>query len=275
MYTPMIDRTYKIGEPLLQVQNVSLQLGGKQILRNVNAVVYNVTRSAPITQGQVIGFLGLSGSGKTQLSKILAGLRQPTSGQVLVNNPPTPVRAGLVGYVTQNYLLRRNRTLMGNLLLAATSAGMTAAVAKEQAQKYVEMFELTPFVRQYPAQLSGGQRQRVAIAQQLLSSDHYLIMDEPFSGLDPLMKKKVCQRIIDVSLMDEWKTLIVISHDIPAVLEVSDTVWLLGKDADQPGSYIKKQYDLMQMGLCWDPELHKTTAFHQLVNEVEAEFHKL
>lgn len=104
-------------------------------------------------------------------------------------------------------------------------------------------------------------------------------MDEPFSGLDPVMKKKVCDLIIKVSLMDELNTIIVISHDIRAVLAVSETVWLLGQDRVDgvliPGSYIKKQYDLMERGLCWQLDVSHIPAFSSLVSEVESEFSSL
>jgi len=271
---------YSLAQTILQVENVSLRFGDKLILRDINVAVQDVQRPAPITQGQVIGFLGPSGRGKTQLSKILSGLHLPTTGTVMINNPPVPVRAGMVGYVTQDYILRRNRTLIGNLLLAARMAGMDKVVSTAKAMEYVEMFELGNFIHQYPAQLSGGERQRVAIAQQLLCSDHYLIMDEPFSGLDPVMKEKVCDLIIHVSLMDELNTIIVISHDIRAVLKVSETVWLLGQDRDAdrnliPGSYIKKQYDLMSEGLCWDAETCKTPAFSSMVETIESDFRDL
>lgn len=268
--------SYEMKEPVLQVSNVSLSFGEKVILREVNATVRDVVRPG-VTQGQVIAFLGPSGRGKTLLSKILAGLRQPTSGTVLVNNPPTPVCAGMVGYVTQNYLLRRTRTLRGNLLLAARMHGMDRKVAEEKVDEYLETFELTPFARQYPAQLSGGQRQRVAIAQQLLCSDHYLIMDEPFASLDLIMKGKVCDLITKVSLLDELNTLIIVSHDITSVLKIADTAWLLGQDRDAagnliPGSYIKKQYNLMERGLCWNADACHTPEFVGLVAEIESEF---
>lgn len=270
---------YEIKEPLLQINKVSLAFGETLILRDVSAVVRDVVRPG-VTQGQVIAFLGPSGRGKTVLSKILAGLQRPTSGTVLVNNPPTPVHAGMVGYVTQNYFLRRNRTLLGNLTLSATMHGLSHGDAKEKAMQYVKEFELEPFVKLYPAQLSGGQRQRVAIAQQLLCSDHYLIMDEPFASLDLIIKDKVCELITRVSLLDELNTLIIVSHDIPSVLKVADTAWLLGQDRDAngalvPGSYIKKEYDLMSAGLCWNPGAVNTPAFTDLVKTIEADFRSL
>lgn len=271
---------YQVGSPVLQIQNISLTLGENLILRNVNETIFDIQRPEPICQGQVIAFLGPSGRGKTLLSKILAGLQPPTSGQILVNSPAVPVKAGMVGYVTQNYLLRRNRTILGNLILAGKMHGMTKAGAKEKSLEYLQLFELIGFEKKYPAQLSGGQRQRVAIAQQLLCSDHYLIMDEPFSGLDPIMKEKVCELIIRVSLLDEFNTIIVVSHDIRAALKVADTAWCLGQDRNEqnklvPGSYIKYHYNLMERGLCWDPNISKSTEFNNLVLEVENDFKNL
>lgn len=260
-------QAYTVGEPILRCQGVSLSFGDRPILSDINLVVCDIHRPAPITQGQVIGFLGPSGRGKTMLSKILAGLLQPSAGVVLVNNPSVPVQAGMVGYVTQNYLLRRNRTLIGNLRLAAHMHN----TPPEKIDEYVDLFELRAFLNHYPTQLSGGQRQRVAIAQQLLCSDHYLIMDEPFSGLDPVMKQKVCDLIVKVSLMDELNTIIIVSHDIRAVLSVSETIWLLGKTSDA-GSRIQAQYDLMERGLCWEPDAKRSPEFASLLSEIEGRF---
>ncbi len=267
------------GKTLLAVENVSLSFGDSLVLRDVNINVKDVIRPG-MEQGQVIAFLGPSGRGKTQLSKILAGLKPATSGRVLVNDPPTEVKAGMVGYVTQNYFLRPNRTVIGNLVVAATQAGMTRKVAKEKAEEYLNLFELGKFAKYYPNQLSGGQRQRVAIAQQLLCSDHYLIMDEPFSGLDPIMKEKVCELLVEISRKDSLSTMIIVSQDIRPVLKVADTVWLLGQDKDQngdliPGSYIKKTYDLVEEDLCWDPAIFTTDRFNRFVMDVEAEFRNL
>ena len=105
-------------DTLLKVDHVSLSYDGKVILRDVNAEIRDIVRD-DCTQGQVVGFLGPSGIGKTQLFRIIAGLNQPTSGQVLVNSTLTPVKAGMVGVVAQNYPLFENRTIFSNLMLAA------------------------------------------------------------------------------------------------------------------------------------------------------------
>src|SRR5438067_13493307 len=106
------------GKTLLKIENVSLEYDGRPILKQVSAEIKDIVR-AGCTQGQVVGFLGPSGIGKTQLFRIIAGLNQPTSGQVLVNSTLTPVKAGMVGVIAQNYPLFENRTIFSNLILSA------------------------------------------------------------------------------------------------------------------------------------------------------------
>src|SRR5207244_6266740 len=127
--------------------------------------------------------------------RIVAGLNHPTSGQVLVNSTLTPVKAGMVGVVAQNYPLFENRTIFSNLLLAAKQMENSHESAHEKVLKYLRRLDMVDQAQLYPAQISGGQRQRIAIAQQLLCSEHFLLMDEPFSGLDVVMEAKVCELI--------------------------------------------------------------------------------
>jgi ABC-type nitrate/sulfonate/bicarbonate transport system ATPase subunit len=90
----------------------------------------------------------------------------------------------------------------------------------------------------YPAQISGGQRQRIAIAQQLLCSEHFLLMDEPFSGLDLVMEAKVCELINEIACLDELNPIIVVTHDVTAAATVADHLWLMGRDRGASGNII-------------------------------------
>lgn len=271
---------YTLNETLVKVENVSLQLGGNQILRDVNAEIKNIVRPG-YTQGQVIGFLGPSGIGKTQLLKILAGLqKEPYSGQVLITEKCIPVKPGMVGVVTQNYLLFENYTVLKNLIVAASRTGRGYTEAKKKAHDILERFSLKDRANLYPAQLSGGQRQRIAIAQQLLCSEHFLLMDEPFSGLDPLMKDNVCKLITEVASSDELNTIIVVSHDISATTSIADTLWLMGRDRDEngriiPGARLKEVYNLIDMGLAWHEDIELTQAFSDFVREIKGKFRTL
>lgn len=266
-------------ETVLQIKGVSLTLGGNQILKNVDGEIKNIVRPG-FTQGQVIALLGPSGIGKTQLLRILAGLQPSTAGTVTLNGNQEPVTQGSVGVVAQHYPLFEHRTVLGNLLVAGRQAGLKGEDGKGKAFSLLERFGLTERANFYPSQLSGGQRQRVAIAQQLMCSDHFIILDEPFSGLDPIMVEKVCKLITELASADELNTIIVITHDIPAAVAVSDTIWLMGRDHDTegniiPGSRIQKQYDLMDLGLAWHENIVLMPEFSDLVREIRSQFKTL
>jgi ABC-type nitrate/sulfonate/bicarbonate transport system ATPase subunit len=267
------------GDTLLKIDHVSLSYEDKVILRDVNAEICDIVRAGH-TQGQVVGFLGPSGIGKTQLFRIIAGLNHPTSGQVLVNSTLTPVKAGMVGVVAQNYPLFENRTIFSNLMVAAKQMEKSHDGAHEKVTKYLQRLEMVDQAQLYPAQISGGQRQRIAIAQQLLCSEHFLLMDEPFSGLDLVMEAKVCELINEIACLDELNTIIVVTHDVTAAATVADHLWLMGRDHDAsgnfiPGARIQETYDLIERDLCWRPGITNSPAFLEFVREVKERFQTL
>jgi NitT/TauT family transport system ATP-binding protein len=269
----------KYTDTLLKIDHVSLSYDDKIILRDVNAEIRDIVRP-DCTQGQVVGFLGPSGIGKTQLFRIIAGLNQPTSGQVLVNSTLTPVKAGMVGVVAQNYPLFENRTIFSNLILAAKQVEKNNNAAHEKVLKYLKRLEMIECSQLYPAQISGGQRQRIAIAQQLLCSEHFLLMDEPFSGLDLVMEAKVCELINEIACLDELNTIIVVTHDVTAAATVADHLWLMGRDRDAagnivPGARIQETYDLIERDLCWHPGITNSSKFLEFVREVKERFQTL
>jgi polar amino acid transport system ATP-binding protein/sulfate transport system ATP-binding protein len=269
----------KYTDTLLKIDHIGLSYDDTVILRDVNAEICNIVRD-DCTQGQVVGFLGPSGIGKTQLFRIIAGLNQPTSGQVLVNSTLTPVKAGMVGVVAQNYPLFENRTIFSNLILAAKQTEKNGDVAREKVMKYLKRLDMLDQSQLYPAQISGGQRQRIAIAQQLLCSEHFLLMDEPFSGLDLVMEAKVCELINEIACLDELNTIIVVTHDVTAAATVADHLWLMGRDRDAggnfvPGARIQETYDLIERDLCWHPGITNSAAFLEFVREVKERFQTL
>ncbi|TGE18070.1 ATP-binding cassette domain-containing protein [Hymenobacter elongatus] len=263
-------------EPLLTLDNVSMSYNGEVVLRDISAQVCDVVRPH-MTQGQVVGFYGRSGIGKSVLCRIIAGLTPPAAGTVKVGQEQRPVRAGDVGLVQQRYPLFNHRTLADNLLLAASRQHDPDRAQREVAA-FLDRFRLTPHRQKYPAQLSGGQRQRAAIAQQLLCSDHLILLDEPFSGLDVAMIDEVKKIILEVTTMDELNTVVIVSHDIATTTALSDTLWLLGYERDAagqvlPGATISKdhQYDLAGMGLAWHPQVEAEPEFNRFVEELKNE----
>lgn len=218
--------------------------------------------------------------GKTQLFRILSGLQVPTSGEVRVGKAQEPVTPGKVGVVAQSYPLFEHRTVLGNLVIAGANAGLSRGAARAKAEGLLLRFGLADRSGLYPAQLSGGQRQRAAIAQQFMGSEHFLLMDEPFSGLDPLAAEEVCALISETAAQDELNTIIVITHDIAAAASVCDTLWLLGRDRDSagnpiPGARLQKTYDLAARGLAWREGAADSPPFAELVREVREAFRAL
>ncbi|MGA2277511.1 MAG: ATP-binding cassette domain-containing protein [Terracidiphilus sp.] len=275
----MATPSYSYGKTLLKIDNVSLEYDGRPVLSGVTAEVRDIIVPGRV-QGQVVGILGPSGCGKTTLFRIIAGLHAPTSGRVSVNGFDRPVRAGEVGVVAQSYPLFEHRSVLGNLMLGAMKKEKDRNSAREKVMAFLREFELEDKYNLYPAQLSGGQRQRCAIIQQILCSEHFLLMDEPFSGLDLIMLEKTADLISKVSDMDDLNTIIVVTHDVAAACTVADHLWLMGRSNDEkgnplPGSRIVKQYNLIDRGLAWQPNLTSTAAFGDFVREVKDEFRRL
>lgn len=270
--------TYSYGETLLKIEGVCLDYEGRSILKNVNAEVRNIIVPGD-TKGQVVGFLGPSGIGKTQLFRIIAGLNKPTKGKVILNGgKEKETNPGDVGVVAQNYPLFEHRTVESNLMLAARRKEPDLKKAQQKCFELAREFDLLDRIRAYPSQLSGGQRQRCAILQQILCSEHFLLMDEPFSGLDLLMLEKTQRLISKIAGMHELNTIIVITHDVTAAVAVADHLWLMGRDTDPisgkkvPGARIVKEYDLLARGLAWQPGITTAPELTAFVRELKEEF---
>lgn len=288
----MTDYSYTLGETLLQFENISMAYGKIKfnadgtiaqadhlILDGISETVKNIIRPG-ITQGQIVTLLGPSGRGKTQLFRIIAGLQRPTTGRVLIGPEGTPVRAGMVGVISQFYPLLEHRTVLQNLVIAGKQANLTHTEATEKAMHYLERFQLADKCSQWPVLLSGGQRQRIAICQQLMCSEHLLLMDEPFSGLDTLAIDNVTQTILEVANENEKNTVIVVTHDVTAGCTVADTLWLMGRDnnpdgSPASGSYIKYHYNLVEEGLAWRPGITGEQQFLTFVRDIKRKFKEL
>lgn len=258
--------THEFKETLLTIKNLGISYGEKVILKDINLEIKNVIRPN-VKQGQIVCLLGPSGIGKTQLFRCISGLQTPTTGQVTLMDQNKKVKRGDVGVVFQSYPLLKHRTVWGNLKFTGKS--------DQEITNLMEKFDLIKVKNSYPIQLSGGQRQRTAIIQQLLCSSHFLLMDEPFSGLDILMKKKTMDVIKGIALEDELNTVIITTHDIGTAVRLADTLWILGHCADGIGATIVKSISLIDRGIAWlDPDMvGKHFSYEPLMDEIKDCFH--
>ena len=278
----MIMTNYTKGEILLQAKDLSLSYGDQCILRTINFSIHDIIRPG-FQQGQVVSLVGRSGIGKTQLFRVLSGLQKPGSGSITIRErKPVEhingsielyrernVAPGDMGVIFQNYYQFGWRTVRQSLLLAARQNKALAGKEEDAIRHYTAQFDLSGTLHQYPRQLSGGQQQRVSIIQQLLKGSDFLLLDEPFSGLDVCVLDKVVELLLQVSLSDELKTLIIVSHDIATAVAISDTVFILGKKEGLPGSTIVREIDLIERGLAWERGVRQMKAFDDTIREIK------
>ncbi len=272
---------YEKKEVLLSANGVGLAFKqnncpDKVIFKDINFQIHDVVRPGQI-QGQVFALVGKSGIGKTQMIRLLAGLpihKSRVVGKILVNVAQTPVCPGDVGVVSQSYYLPAHLTLKKMLMLAANQNKAFKGDRKiilDAMTSYVLDFELGEHINKYPIQLSGGQKQRAAIACQLLYGSNFLIMDEPFSGLDIFAIDKTLELILKVSKQSETKTVMIVSHDLVNCCAISDTILILSNKGRSPadGATIVKEVDLMSLGLAWHIDIKSMSQFTEVIKDVK------
>lgn len=255
----------------MEAKSLSLSYGDKCILSDINFSIHDIVRP-DMQQGQVVSLIGRSGIGKTQLFRLLSGLQKPSSGELSIRGGGVlrAVKPGDMGVIFQNYYQFGWRTVRQSLLLAAAHNKALHGNEEAAIREYADQFDLGDVLGHYPSQLSGGQQQRVSIIQQLLKGADFLLLDEPFSGLDVCVLDKVVQLLLKVSLSDEFKTLVIVSHDIPTAVGISDTVFILGRKAGCTGSTIVRSIDLIERDLAWKEHVHEERAFIDTIKEIKA-----
>lgn len=262
---------YEQKDTILHVENLTVAYGEKVVLKDVNLTEKDVVR-ADRKQGQVIAFVGRSGRGKSTLFKALTGLAKPTTGRVLIpdfsksavdgRQPAKEVAEGDVGFVNQKYTLFRHKTVYQALRFALRKSSLSAAEKDEKIMHYLVDWGLEKSKNQYPNELSGGQRQRTAILEQLLSSGYYMVLDEPFSGLDVGNIDNVKKAFQLINESHELNTIMFSTHDIELAVELADSLYIIGYppgevDAAVHAGTIVKHFDLKQMGLAWQDGFNK------------------
>lgn len=200
---------------------------------NHTVALQNVSLSIP--KGKTFVIMGLSGSGKSTLVRCLNRLIEPTQGEILVDeenilkfNPKQleNFRRHKITMVFQRFGLLPHRTIIENVAFGLEICGVNNQERMEQAEKWIKTVGLSGWENSYPNQLSGGMQQRVGLARALCSDPEILLMDEPFSALDPLIRRQMQNELID--LVDKIdKTIIFITHDLDEALRLGDQIAIL------------------------------------------------
>lgn len=246
---------------IIELRNISQSYdGGKNyIIQDLNFLIEDKP-----AQGQFVVILGMSGSGKSTLLRYIAGLQQPTSGEVLVNGKPVGADQR-VSMVFQQYSSLPWMTVLDNVSLALRFKGMDK---KERDAKALEMIEMVGLAgqehkyAQYPT-LSGGQLQRVAIARSLLANPDILVMDEPFGALDISTRLQMQDMLADIWLKFH-PTIVFVTHDISEAVYLGDDIYILKA---QPANFVEHIH--VDLPFERNRALKRDPRFVELVHEVE------
>jgi ABC-type nitrate/sulfonate/bicarbonate transport system ATPase subunit len=191
-------------------------------------------------RGQMTTLLGPSGCGKTTLLKIIAGLLEPTEGEVLVNGRavqgPGPERA----FVFQDFALLPWATVLRNVAFGLELTKQPKNEREQKARHYINEVGLSGFENAYPHELSGGMRQRVGLARALAVNADVLLMDEPFSAVDEQTRRKFQEDLLQL-LAVEKKTVIFVTHSIEEAVYVSDQIVILSPRPGRIHSIIRPE----------------------------------
>ncbi len=210
----------------MKLDNVSKSFGEgtnrTDVLKNIDLT---------IEQGEFLVFLGFSGTGKTTLINLMAGLEQPTKGAVTFKGQPVKEPGPERGVIFQSYSLMPWLTVTGNVRLAVDTVfpKMPAAEKAEKVDHYVKMVGLGHAAQRRPAELSGGMRQRVNVARALAMSPEMLLLDEPLSALDALTRANLADEIESI-WQTEKKTCVLITNDVDEAILLADRIITLNPD---------------------------------------------
>jgi osmoprotectant transport system ATP-binding protein len=206
-----------------------------------------------IDAGQITVFVGPSGCGKTTSLRMINRMIEPTGGSIVVDGrdimsgDAAELRRG-IGYVIQQAGLFPHRTILDNIATVPLLLGWSKAKARKRAAELMETVGLVPeMAKRYPTQLSGGQQQRVGVARALAADPPILLMDEPFSAVDPVVRENLQEELLRLQ-GELGKTIVFVTHDIDEAVKLGDKVAVMrvgGKLAqfDDPGQLLARPVD--------------------------------
>ena len=206
-----------------------------EALEKYNSVIGVSDVSFDVKQGEIFCVMGLSGSGKSTLVRHINRLLEPTSGKILINNKDVmdldrkhlqELRNKKIGMVFQNFALMPHRSVVDNIAMPLEIRGVSKNDRLDAANKILEIVELQGWGNKFAHELSGGMQQRVGLARALAADPEFLLMDEPFSALDPLIRRQLQSEFIKLSKQMK-KTTVFITHDLDEAVRVGHRIAIM------------------------------------------------
>ena len=229
---------------MIQIEQVSKRYGAATV---VDAVSLTVARNS------ITAIVGTSGSGKSTLLRMINRLIEPTSGRVLIDGRDTSGEAPhllrrRIGYVIQGHGLFPHRTVAENIATVPQLLRWERARIAARTRELLEVFSLDPdaYAGKYPHQLSGGQQQRVGVARALAAEPDVLLMDEPFGALDPIIRAKAQEDLLDIQRRFAT-TIVLVTHDMDEAFRLGDQVAVMSQgrmlQVDRPAMLLAQPAD--------------------------------
>jgi len=211
------------------------KISKQEALEKYNSVIGVSNVSFDVNKGEIFCVMGLSGSGKSTLVRHINRLLEPTSGKILINNQDVmqfnkenlqELRNKKIGMVFQNFALMPHRSVLDNIAMPLEIRGVSKNDRLDAANNILNIVELQGWGNKYAHELSGGMQQRVGLARALAADPEFLLMDEPFSALDPLIRRQLQSEFIKLSKQMK-KTTVFITHDLDEAVRVGHRIAIM------------------------------------------------
>ncbi|MGB3750608.1 MAG: ABC transporter ATP-binding protein, partial [Arcobacteraceae bacterium] len=206
-------------QKILDLSNISKSFGKTEVLKNI---------TLDIQKGKIISLLGKSGSGKSTLLNIIAGFEQSHTGELRLNNT---ILSGKdifiepqhrnIGFVFQNYALFPHMTIFENITFGIDN--LPKEEKRQIARDLLSLVHLNGYESRYPHELSGGQQQRIALIRSMALNPELILLDEPFSGIDTMLKSQIQKELLSI-LKATQKTAVIVTHDSSEAMAMSDKI---------------------------------------------------
>lgn len=223
---------------MIEIQGISKSFADQEIINDF---------SLSIERGEIHILLGASGSGKTTLLRMIGGVTSPNKGKILlqgrsIDSLEVRERTTRLAYITQEGGLFPHLSAEDNILLPTKVRGLNKKECLKKLQKLAQMVDLElSFLEKYPHELSGGQRQRVALMRGLILEPEIVLLDEPLSALDPIVRASLQKELKDIFRKLD-KTVIMVTHDIQEAAFLGDRITLLNEGRIVQTSNFKELY---------------------------------